>query len=117
MLDEGVLPLPEEIANKAKEIGVTRIGLEWSGGSDQGYLHVTTDPICDNDLTRKIEAWAEEAWNYSGAGDGYDYGDTLIYDLRNGLVEVSEWHMERTENSLPNKKLHIKKQHKKKVTA
>ena len=120
MLDEGVLPLPFKIAEKAKELGVQRITLDWQGGSDEGHLNVDTDPspwgAWDNDPSKKtqlhdlvndITDWAVNAWEYNGAGDGTDYGDSLVYDLENGKVEVSEWHMQRKDSRLPRKKLRI----------
>ena len=30
----------------------------------------------------------------SGAGDGSDYGDDIIYNLKEGVVETSEWYQE-----------------------
>ncbi len=121
MLDEGVLPLPYEISDEANRLKIKRIYLDWEGGSDEGYLNVNTDPsphdsaikpqkkkrlqaLCDD-----IEEWAGEAWQYSGAGDGTGYGDSLVYDLENETVEVSEWFMERKECALQNEKLRVSK--------
>jgi hypothetical protein len=118
MLDEGVLPLPYKIAEKAKELRVKRIYLDWQGGSDEGYLDVNTDPSPYGvkspkrkaelqDLCNAIQEWASEAWEYSGSGDGSDYGDSLVYDLKKGTVEASEWYMERKDCDLENEKLCI----------
>ncbi len=83
-------PLSKAIYNKAKELGVNTISLEFSGGNDEGHLHVQTDT--DNyDFEKLVEDWAWEVYDYSGAGDGSDYGDNIIYDLKEGKVSTSEW--------------------------
>ena len=83
-------PLSKAIYNKAKELGVNTISLEFSGGNDEGHLHVQTDT--DNyDFEKLVEDWTWEAYDYSGAGDGNDYGDNIIYDLKEGKVSTSEW--------------------------
>lgn len=83
-------PLSKAIYNKAKELGVNTISLEFSGGNDEGHLHVQTDT--DNyDFEKLVEDWAWEAYDYSGAGDGNDYGDNVVYDLKEGKVSTSEW--------------------------
>ena len=102
-----VQPLKKELYNEAKELGVTSIHLDFSGGSDEGNLYVYT-----NDATRTnahgteeqrlqirklegaLEEWAWEVYEYSGAGDGTDYGDNIVYDLKNGKVTTQEWGME-----------------------
>ena len=83
-------PLSKAIYNKAKELGVNTISLEFSGGNDEGHLHVGTDT--DNyDFEKLVEDWAWKAYDYSGAGDGNDYGDNVVYDLKEGKVSTSEW--------------------------
>lgn len=83
-------PLSKAIYDKAKELGVNTISLEFSGGNDEGHLHVQTDT--DNyDFEKLVEDWAWEAYDYSGAGDGSDYGDNVVYDLKEGKVSTSEW--------------------------
>ena len=83
-------PLSKDIYNKAKEYGITKITLHWAGGSDEGYLHVETDSK-DNYLSKEIEDWAYEAYEYNGAGDGTDYGDDITYDLKEGTVSHEQW--------------------------
>lgn len=83
-------PLSKAIYDKAKELGVNTISLEFSGGNDEGHLHVQTDT--DNyDFEKLVEDWAWEVYDYSGAGDGSDYGDNVVYDLKEGKVSTSEW--------------------------
>jgi hypothetical protein len=83
-------PLSKAIYDKAKELGVNTISLEFSGGNDEGHLHVQTDT--DNyDFEKLVEDWAWEAYEYNGAGDGSDYGDNVVYDLKEGKVSTSEW--------------------------
>jgi hypothetical protein len=92
-------PLSKAIYNKAKELGVNTISLAFSGGSDEGHLHVQIDidnyrthaQRFEHDFKNLVEDWAWEAYDYSGAGDGNDYGDNIIYDLKEGKVRTSEW--------------------------
>jgi hypothetical protein len=83
-------PLSKDIYNKCKEYGITKIVLHWSGGSDEGLVDVETDSK-DNYLSKEIEDWAYEAYEYNGAGDGTDYGDDITYDLKEGTVSHEEW--------------------------
>ena len=85
-------PLKKEIYNKAKELGIKKIILRFSGGSDEGNLDVDMTPDWNQDLASDIEDWAWDAYSYSGAGDGSDYGDNIEYDLVKGKVSTSEWY-------------------------
>lgn len=97
-------PLKSNHYNQAQELGITKIVLEWSGGSDEGHLHVSTqvadrsDEISDEKrktihrLESDIEDWAYDVYEYSGAGDGNPYGDTIKYDLVKGTVSTVEWY-------------------------
>lgn len=105
-------PLSKKIYDKAKKLGVEQIRLLFSGGSDEGYLHVELLPYevdsC-GDFAREIDDWAWEVYNYSGAGEGVDYGDTINYDLQSGEVTTEEWyHVVKTEKGAK-KKLKIAK--------
>jgi hypothetical protein len=84
-------PLSKDIYNKAKKLGVEKITLNFSGGSDEGNLYVETEPKYNSEFAQEVEDWAWEVYSYSGAGDGTDYGDTIIYDLKEGKVSTSEW--------------------------
>lgn len=90
---EAAQPLSKAIYEKAKELGVDKIILKFSGGSDEGNLYVETIPydLSDDNFQSEIEDWAWEVYDYSGAGDGTDYGDDIVYDLKNGKVSTSEW--------------------------
>ena len=70
-------PLKKEIYNKAKELGIKKIILRFSGGNDEGNLDVDMMPDWNQDLASDIEDWAWDAYSYSGAGDGSDYGDNI----------------------------------------
>jgi len=102
-----VQPLKKELYNEAKELGVTSIHLDFSGGSDEGNLYAYTkhSAACYSASTEEqrlqirklegaLEEWAWEVYEYSGAGDGTDYGDNIVYDLKNGKVTTQEWGME-----------------------
>lgn len=98
-----IQPLNKDIYNRAVAIGVTKIILNFSGGSDEGYLNITLLPWDQNKrddyakLNADIEDWTWQVYSYSGAGDGGEYGDDIEYDLVNKKVTTSEWHMARTE--------------------
>jgi len=85
-------PLSKEIYNKAKELGITKIFLRFSGGSDEGNLDIDMEPTYNQKFVHEIEDWAWEVYSYSGAGDGSDYGDNIEYDLKAGKVSTSEWY-------------------------
>jgi len=95
-------PLNKEIYNLALKLGVQKIELNFSGGSDEGYLDVVVYPFGtankENNLTTKIEEWAWNVYSYSGAGDGNDYGDDVVYDLEKKTVHSSEWSMVRHDS-------------------
>lgn len=97
---ETIQPLPVRIVNRAKQLGIKSITLQFSGGSDEGYLDVDYDmpgdPGYDNDFSRMVEDWAWNVYAYSGAGDGSDYGDNITYDLVNNKASVQEWFTERS---------------------
>lgn len=100
-------PLNKSIYNKAKEQGIEQIILRFSGGSDEGYLDVETEPKWDQDFAKEIEDWAWEVYDYNGAGDGSDYGDDVTYDLKNGKVTTSEWFTSRQEGDRDNDELEL----------
>jgi hypothetical protein len=91
------LPIKKAIFERAKELGIKEILLHFSGGNDEGMLYVDTKPNYDANFNRIIEDWAWDAYSYSGAGDGTDYGDDICYDLENGKVTTTEWCMRREQ--------------------
>ena len=105
-----VQPLPKSLLERAKALAIKAIELNFSGGSDEGHLQVSLtvtdgtfvkpdDPAWRDfsALERAIEEWAESVYEYSGAGDGNDYGDDIVYDLVENKVTTSDWCMERTD--------------------
>ena len=99
-------PLPKKIYDKAVALGITQIELHFSGGSDEGYLNVDVSGSKDRESNTKfeqeIEEWAWQAYGYSGAGGGDEYGDDVLYSLTSKTATVSSWHMERTESAPEN---------------
>jgi hypothetical protein len=95
--------LSKELFEKATKHGVETIELRFSGGDDQGYLNVvaegenltfsSVDSFYLQKLQSEIEEWAWNVYDYSGAGDGTDYGDTIVYDLKNKTATHSYWEM------------------------
>jgi hypothetical protein len=94
-------PLSKKIYDKAVSLGITQIELKFSGGSDEGYLNVYVNDekgfSSNTEFEQQIEGWAWQAYGYSGAGDGNDYGDDIVYDLLNKTATASSWSMQRTE--------------------
>lgn len=95
-------PMNKALYEKAKSMGITKIELEFQGGSDEGYLNVglhnTGGPVPygqETDLSQEIEEWAWQVYSYSGAGDGSDYGDDITYNLVENTVETQEWYTSR----------------------
>jgi hypothetical protein len=104
-------PLSKKIYDKAVSLGVTQIELKFSGGNDEGYLTVYLDGKegweSNTEFEQEIEGWAWEAYGYSGAGDGSDYGDNVVYNLLNKTATVSSWSMQRTEGDSEDAALEI----------
>lgn len=106
-------PINKELYNKLTASGITEVQLSFSGGNDEGYLDVTVYPHLDpsdeavRNLIKEIEDWAWSVYSYSGAGEGIDYGDDIVYDLVNKKVRTSEWTMERTDRELGDDDLEI----------
>ena len=115
--DMQVQPLPKKLFDRARELGIETIELEFSGGSDEGYLTVNCnkkfdpakpeewgrahrrDPAPDSwfDFSQEVEEWAWTIYEYSGAGDGDSYGDDIMYDLVENKVTTCDWYSSRTE--------------------
>lgn len=92
-------PLSKKLYKKAVELGVETITLNFSGGNDESHLNIEISPsISDGgEFEKEIDAWVWETYEYSGAGDGNDYGDDITYDLKNKKATSTEWYMARTE--------------------
>jgi hypothetical protein len=104
-------PLSKKIYDKAVSLGITQIELKFSGGNDEGYLNVyvnTQEGFASNtEFEQEIEGWAWEAYDYSGAGEGNDYGDDVVYDIVNKKVTIESWYMARTQGDGENGDLEI----------
>jgi hypothetical protein len=115
MVDD-IQPLKKELFERAEKMGLGKIILNFSGGSDEGYLQVEALPKDiinywnwrQNSLTNEqrreldqftsdVEEWAYDAYCYNGAGDGNSYGDDIEYDLVEKTATVSEWWTERQQ--------------------
>lgn len=100
--------LKKELYDRAIALGVKKISLHFSGGSDEGYLYIDLMPTHDGKLAQDIENWAWDTYGYGGAGDGSDYGDDIVYDLENNKATASEWYTARTEGDSYEADLEIK---------
>jgi hypothetical protein len=119
-------PLSKEIYDMATSLNVETITLYFSGGSDVGYLDIEIEKEDSSNfhsgyssesnsfegtdkLSNLIENWAWLVYTYNGAGEGIDFGDNIIYDLKNKTVNTHEWYHERIEKTSPNTTLKIEK--------
>lgn len=100
--------LKKELYDRAIALGINEIHLHFSGGSDEGYLEIDLLPVYDDKLAFDIETWAWDTYGYGGAGDGSDYGDDIVYDLKNNKATASEWYTARTEGDSHEADLEIK---------
>lgn len=93
-------PLPKKLYDLSKAAGVHTITLNFSGGSDEGYLNIELNhgEHHDEHLEKSIEDWAWDVYSYSGAGDGSEYGDDITYDLKTMRATISDWFTTRKEN-------------------
>ncbi len=97
-------PLKKEIFDKARELGITEIHLEFQGGSDEGCVYVNcTHPekirqygneSCK--FEQEIEEWVWQVYEYSGAGEGTDYGDNITYHIKEAVEENGTWKIPTT---------------------
>ena len=108
-------PLNKKIYDKAKSLNIKEIRLEFSGGSDEGYLNVYFDynkyPTGEQakeelSFIQEVEEWVWDAYKYNGAGDGSDYGDNIVYNLKEGTVSTEEWYTQRSYE--PSNELELK---------
>ena len=92
-------PLKKEIFDKARELGITEIHLEFHGGSDNGWVSVNcvhTDRRNFPEFNQEIEDWVWQVYDYSGAGDGTDYGDNITYKVGEAVEEDGTWKIPTT---------------------
>ncbi len=99
-------PLSKDIYNQALKRGIDSITLNFQGGSDEGYLNIDLEyasnvvGVIPSNADEKtfvniIDEWAWSVYYYNGAGDGADYGDEVIYNLREKTAKTSSWYMAR----------------------
>ena len=115
-----VEPLKKSLYNKMVNRKYTSLTLRFSGGHDEGMLEIdlipcpsyphsrelnpvtkkfetVTDPSLQKEWDKyrkfvdEIENWVWSVYNYNGAGEGVQYGDTVEYDLKTGLVYTIDW--------------------------
>lgn len=104
--------LPKKLYDRALDLNITKITLNFSGGSDEGYLNVNFDVDGNwndklSELSSDIEVWAWDVYSYGGAGDGSDFGDDIEYDLVNKKVSTSEWYTSRVDGGSEGGQLEI----------
>lgn len=94
-----IQPLTKKIYNEAISKSIVKIILSFRGGSDEGYLDIGIYDIAGKYLNGKnrsfceeISSWAWSVYNYSGAGEGNEYGDEITYDLLRKQMSHKEWY-------------------------
>ena len=100
-----IKPLPKWLFDELKDNKYSRLKLAFQGGSDEGYLDISvhgpaTDWMRpDREFLNHIEDWVWSVYHYSGAGDGYDYGDVIEYILEGKKPRAThyDWTMERVD--------------------
>lgn len=119
--DIQVQPLPKKLFEKAKQLKLAEILLEFSGGSDEGYLYVSLTSCGHPDdekpdgrehnpelfrlnaeietFSAEVEEWAWLVYEYGGGGDGNGYGDNIVYNLVENKVTTSYWYMAPVEGA------------------
>lgn len=116
-----VKPLPKDLYDRAKNLSVGKIELQFSGGSDEGHMNaqlsLILSPLKDKNelleienLEQDVHDWMEKTWNYSGAGDGTDYGDDITYDLVENTVSTSCWCYVREDSDASSEILLVEKE-------
>ena len=87
--------LSKSIFEKLIDSGATKLELNFSGGSDEGYLDVeiyNNKSFSENsELHGEVEEWAWDVYSYNGAGCGPNYGDEISYDLVNKKATHQYW--------------------------
>jgi hypothetical protein len=106
-----VYPIKKSLLEEAKNLGIEQIILSFSGGHDEGYLDVSFDGgTYNSELAEKVEDWVWSVYSYSGAGDGSEYGDNIVYDLKEGKVYASEWYTSRVEEAPNESELEVEEE-------
>jgi hypothetical protein len=111
--------LPKNLYNRAKKLKIKEIHLNFRGGNDEGFLEVyiveeklkkNSEELLStakknsalNQLEADIQEWAFDAYDYSGAGEGNEYGDDIMYDLVKMKASSSSWFTSRVEGTKEN---------------
>lgn len=92
-------PLKKEIFDKARELGITEIHLEFQGGSDEGYVYVNCshpDRRDFHEFQQEIKDWVWQVYDYSGIGEGVDYGDNITYKIVEAVFSDGAWKIPTT---------------------
>ena len=74
----------------------------WIDGADSRYSDSNAAS-----LAADIEKWAWDVYEYSGGGDGNDYGDDITYDLEEMTASWSEWFMQRQDGGSASRKMEV----------
>jgi hypothetical protein len=105
-------PFDKKLFDRATELGIKKVSLNFEGGNDEGYLYVSVlrgksreDMLPESweqymkhclQFENDVENWAWENYSYSGAGEGHPYGDNIIYNIEEKTVSAEEWYTQKT---------------------
>jgi hypothetical protein len=119
--------ISKDLLDYLKEVKCTKFTLSFRGGNDEGFLdvdNVTIDgkssseyfwckkssgkvPPIFAEVSEIIEEAAWRGIDYSGAGEGSDYGDNYTYDLETMDISHSEWYTSISESHCEGAKIKI----------
>lgn len=110
-----IKPFPKSLFDKATLLKIERVELEFSGGNDEGNLQVTAYKMVVSKATEQqvnefeadVNSWADIEYDYSGAGDGSDYGDNITYNFKKQIVISSDWSMVRQDSGENDEKMEV----------
>lgn len=91
MLD-AVFPLGKEIYDRAVELGVTKIILEFQGGSDEGYCNVDAQrPETEIEKTWKALDWSVRNEREKANDSGYQEFKAVVQEIWKFEQQIEDW--------------------------
>ena len=95
MLD-GIYPLSTEIYNQALELGVTKIILQFEGGSDEGYCNVEAQrPDTEIEKEWRALSWVVRNEREKAQDPGYCQFKKALQEIWDFESKVEDWAWDR----------------------
>lgn len=89
--------LPAELFRKLKENNVDKLTVTLTGGNDEAIVDCDFQPwpkAYTSEIETLIDDWIYSSFNFSGAGDGTEYGTHYVYDLNAGTCYSQDFYTE-----------------------